>query len=566
VLKPFVELSLSLMKRVLRSAALSVVASLVMAPAGLAGETAPLHPSVIPLPAKSKMGQGFFVATNRTTIEANGQGASETAQYLADVLRRSTTLELPILHGQGRSGDSTIILSTYSDAPDLGPEGYKLVIEPRKVSINANTAAGLFYGAQTFLQLLPPAVLSDAAVPNTVWSAQCVRIEDKPRFAWRGLLLDVSRHFFSKEELKQLMDAMAIHKINVLQLHLTDDNGWRVEIKKYPLLTEKGAWRDSIDFGLDPKSSKAYRSDGKYGGFYTQDDIRELVKYAQIRNINIVPEIEMPSHAYAALSAYPEMRCTGARDSGIYCIGNESTFSFLQDVLTEIFTLFPGRYIHIGGDEAPGDQWMSCEKCRAKMEQLGIKQPSQLEHYMIERMGEFVDSHNKILVGWSEIKEGGGVPPHAVLMDWIGGAVDAANTGHQVVMAPTSTCYFDCLQSTDEAKEPKPVQHAYVPLPFVYAFDPIPPEVEGAAAKNIIGTEGCVSTEFIPSLSHAEYMTFPRLCALSEVAWSPKSSRNWNDFMQRLKLHRSRLDAMHINYRKQSFIDSSNSTSLNAEP
>ncbi len=502
-------------------------------------------PSIIPMPAKMSVDKGAFRIEENVDVSCSGTGAIEAGKYLATKLRQSTGFSVPVSANVGQK-PAAIRLSCTAG---VGQEDYKLTVGAHSVSITASNQAGLFNGVQTFLQLLPPEIFSQSVVRDQQWTAPCVRIADSPRFAWRGVLLDVSRHFFTPDELKKYLDAMALQKVNVCHLHLTDWDGWRLEIKKYPRLTEVGAWRDGIGFDLDPKSSTAYRADGKYGGFYTQDEMRDIIKYAQERNITIIPEIEMPGHAGAALAAYPEMRCNNSKDSGVFCIANEESFSFLQSVLSEVFELFPSKYIHIGGDEVPGNEWMACDKCQAKMRELGIKDPHQLENYMIERMGKFIQSKNRVLVGWSEIKEGGGVPPGAVLMDWIGGSVEAASSGHDVVMAPTSNCYFDYYQGSDPKLEPPAMPKTFLPLQTVYSFEPVPSELSEGKAKHIIGVEGCVWTEYIPSMSQVEYMTFPRLCALMEVGWSPKNSRDLNDFMRRLSVHTKRLDAMGVRYR-----------------
>jgi hexosaminidase len=356
---------------------------------------------------------------------------------------------------------------------------------------------------------------------------------------------------------KQILDEMALHKLNVLQLHLTDDQGWRVEIKKYPKLTEIGAWRKSIGFGLDPKSSTAYGPDGRYGGFYTQDNIRELVAYAQSRQITILPEIEMPGHAGAALSAYPEFSCQGGpystdQDAGVfaavYCAGNDQTYEFLRDVLAEVAQLFPSSYIHIGGDEVPKENWQKCPKCQARMKQEGLKNENELQSYFIRRTAATLGGLNRKLIGWSEIREGG-LTQNATLMDWIGGSVEAARARQDVIMTPTAYCYLDYYQSTNHGTEPRAIG-GYVSLPKVYSFEPIPAELEPQFRRHILGAQANLWTEYIASMGHAEYMLFPRLCALSEVVWSAPKARNYQAFTQCLQVHLRRLDLLHINYRK----------------
>ena len=388
------------------------------------------------------------------------------------------------------------------------------------------------------------------------WQIPCVEIEDQPRFKWRGLMLDVARHFFTKEEVKQVLDAMALHKMNTFHWHLVDDQGWRIEIKKYPRLTQVGAWRKEIGFKLDPKASTAYGPDGRYGGFYTQADIREVVAYAQARHITIVPEIEMPGHSTAALMAYPQFSCTGGPFNtdlpggvfdGVYCAGNEETFVFVENVLTEVMALFPGKYIHVGGDEVTTDNWENAPNARPGCNSEGLKNGKELESYFIRRVEKIVNAHGHTLIGWSEIREGG-LAQNAAVMDWIGGAVEAARAGHDVVMTPLKDCYLDHYQSQDQSNEPHAIG-GYLPLNEVYAFEPMPANLEPQYQSHILGAQGNCWTEYMPSLKHVEYMVFPRLCALSEVVWSPKDARNWDDFTQRLQVDLRRLDELGVNYR-----------------
>jgi hexosaminidase len=349
---------------------------------------------------------------------------------------------------------------------------------------------------------------------------------------------------------------MAWYKLDEFHWHLVDDQGWRVEIKKYPLLTEMGAWRKQIGFGLDAKASTAYGPDGRYGGFYTQDDIREVVAYAQARHINIVPEIEMPGHSSAALMAYPQFSCTGGPFTtdlpggvfnGVYCAGNDASFAFIDDVLTEIFSLFPGEYVHIGGDEVLVDNWKNCPKCQARMRREGLAKESELEGYFIRRVEKIVNAHHRRLIGWSEIREGG-LASSAAVMDWVGGAVEAATAGHDVVMSPLSDCYFDHYQSLDHLKEPHAIG-GYLPLRQVYSFEPMPTNLPSLYQRHILGAQANLWTEYIPSFSHVQYMVFPRLAALAEVVWSPKASRNWEDFSRRVSVDCVRLDQLGVNHR-----------------
>jgi hexosaminidase len=529
--------------------------------------------SIIPLPAKMEARPGVFklrtgtrvlgVRLHRGTRILADAASRDTALYLAAQLRKATGVKFQVQDFNSRMPDGNsqtpregdILLTTQGADASLGPEGYQLSVTPGSVVIRAPADAGAFYGAQTFLQLLPPEVFATSRVHGVKWTAPCVEITDQPRFAWRGLMLDVSRHFFNKREVESILDLMAMHKLNRFHWHLTDDQGWRIEIKKYPKLTEVGAWRKGVNFNLDPKDTTAYGPDGRYGGYYTQDDIREVTAYAAARHILVVPEIEMPGHSTAALEAYPQYSCTGGPFTtdlnggvfnGIYCAGNDDTFTFLDDVLGEVFDLFPGPYIHIGGDEVRLDNWEKCAKDQdlMKRENLG---PGQVESWFIRRMEKFINGRGRTLIGWSEISQGG-LAKSAIVMDWIGGAREAASAGHDVVMSPTGYCYLDHYQSTDHAHEPRAIG-GYLPLRKVYSFEPIPAGLDPADAPHILGAQGNLWTEYVPSLKRAEYMIFPRETAMAEVVWSPKESRNWEDFTRRLGADCKRLDAAGANYR-----------------
>jgi hexosaminidase len=517
-------------------------------------------PAIIPVPQHLQSEEGVFRLTPKTRIHVDA-GSETTGRLLAQQLRRATGFPLPVEVESSTPGPvhGDVSLSSQDTQTARGPEGYQLAVTPEAAVIRAAAPAGAFYGAQSLLQLLPPKIMSSGMVTGVDWTMPCVRIEDQPRFQWRGMMLDVSRHFFTKQEVEKLLDVMAVLKLNRFHWHLVDDQGWRIEIKRYPRLTQIGAWRPGIGFKLDPKSSTAYGPDGRYGGYYTQSDIREVVAYAQARHITIVPEIEMPGHSTAALEAYPQFSCTGGPFTqplvggvfnGIYCPGNDAAFEFVENILSEVFQLFPGKYIHVGGDEVPTDNWKHCAKCQARMKAEGLTQERQLESYFIQRIEKFVNAHGKTLIGWSEIREGG-LAKNAVIMDWIGGAEEAATNGHDVVMTPTDTCYFDKYQSANHATEPYAIG-GYLPLSKVYSMEPIPAGLPLQFQSHILGVQANVWTEYMPSLRHVEYMVFPRLCALAEVAWSPANSRNWNDFMSRLEQWAPRLDAMGVNYRRRS--------------
>jgi hexosaminidase len=515
-------------------------------------------PAIIPLPQTMQVQPGSFVLGAGTKIRVDS-ATEETGRHLAGELRRRTSVQCEVVSGTKGQGGSSIELTLQGANPALGDEGYTLIVAPEGITIRAGTSAGLFYGVQSFLQLLP--VVDETARRATNWSIPCVHIEDQPRFRWRGLMLDVSRHFFTKQEVERLLDEMAWHKLNVFHWHLVDDQGWRLEIKKYPRLTEVGAWRKATGFGMDPKASTAYGTDGRYGGYYTQDDVREVVAYAQARHIDIVPEIEMPGHSSAALMAYPQFSCTGGPFTtdlpggvfnGIYCAGNEDSFAFVEDILTEVCSLFPGPYIHIGGDEVLVDNWKKCPKCQARMRQEGLTNESELEGYFIRRVEKILNSHHRRLVGWSEIREGG-LAANATVMDWVGGATEAATAGHDVVMSPLADCYFDHYQSLDQSKEPHAIG-GYLPLKQVYKFEPIPANLPAAYQQHILGAQANVWTEYMPNFKHVEYMVWPRLCALAEVDWSLKTSRDWEDFQRRMRIDGLRLDQLGVNHRALSTI------------
>ena len=519
-------------------------------------------PSLIPLPQKLSVREGSFPITPATAIYAD-LASQPTAAFLRERLRPATGYPLNTrASGVGEAAiPGGIYLTTNNAKASLGPEGYELIVAPDSVVIRAPTQAGLFYGVQTLLQLLPPEIFATNPVNQGVWKIPCVRIEDWPRFAWRGFMLDVSRHFFNKSEVETFLDAMALHKMNVFHWHLTDDHGWRIEIKKYPRLTQIGAWRSGGGFGFDPKSTTAYGPDGRYGGFYTQDDIRELVKYAADRHITIVPEIEMPGHSTAALAAYPEYSCTGGPFepsltagifNGIYDPAKEATFQFLADILTEVAPLFPGKYIHIGGDEVPMETWKASADCQALMRREGLKNEDELQSWFTRRIEKIVSARGHSMLGWSEIMHGG-LAQNAAVMDWIGGAKEAAAQGHDVVMTPTAYCYFDFYQSSNHVAEPKAASWGGpLTLDQMYAFEPMPTNLPPELQAHILGAQGNLWTEQIPNLKQAEYMTFPRACALAEVTWSAKDARNWDDFMRRLQVHVRRLDGMNIHYRHAS--------------
>jgi hexosaminidase len=518
--------------------------------------------AIIPWPQKVTLEAGVFKLTPDTRIYTDS-ASHETGNILTERLCRSTGYPLTTRTQffSSKAVKGCILLTTKDANTNLGGEGYDLIVTPDSVVIRAPTQAGLFYGVQTLFQLLPPQIFSSNVVQHLDWQIPCVQIEDWPRFKWRGLMLDVSRHFFNKSEVETVLDAMALHKLNVFHWHLTDDQGWRIEIKKYPMLTQIGAWRSGVGFDLDPKSTTAYGPDGRYGGFYTPADIREVVNYAAARHITVVPEIEMPGHSTAALAAYPQFSCTGGPFTngttagifnGIYNPANPATFKFLDNVLTEVFRLFPDRYVHLGGDEVPKETWKNSPACQALMKQEGLTNEDQLQGWFMRRMETFVSAHGRTMIGWSEILQGG-LASNAVVMDWIGGAKEAASAGHDVVMSPTAYCYLDFYQSSNHVAEPKAANWGGpLTLPKIYSYNPMPANLPPQLQSHILGTQGNLWTEWIPNLEHAEYMIFPRECAIAEITWSSESSHNWDDFVRRLQIHAQRLDELGINYRHAS--------------
>ncbi|MDP5092104.1 MAG: beta-N-acetylhexosaminidase, partial [Polaribacter sp.] len=415
-------------------------------------------------------------------------------------------------------------------------------INKNQIKISAKSSKGAFYAVQSLLQLLPPKTTSKSI------AIQCLEIKDEPKFVYRGMHLDVSRHFFSVDFIKKYLDLMAMLKMNTFHWHLTDDQGWRIEIKKYPKLQEIAAFRKETLIGHF--SDEPQQFDGKkYGGFYTQEQIKEIVSYASERQITVIPEIEMPGHSQAAIAAYPELGCTGKQIEvatkwgvfeDIYCT-NENTFKFLEDVIDEVIPLFPGKYIHIGGDEAPKTQWKNCIHCQNLIKKEGLKDEHELQSYFITRMEKYINSKGKLIIGWDEILEGG-LAPNATVMSWRGiqGAIDAAKQKHTVVLTPNSHCYFDYYQSDNEA-EPLAIG-GFLPLEKVYDFNPIPDELSTDESKFVLGVQGNVWTEYLSTPEKVEYMVFPRAIALAEVVWSSSENKNYTDFIHRLEFFNKRLD------------------------
>ena len=501
-------------------------------------------------------------------------GASrETGEYLAVMLFKSTGYRFEIISNSGLVPvPGTILLTTNSATSSLGPEGYELTVATNYVLIRAPASAGLFYGVQTLLQLLPPEILSPRPVVGVPWTAPCISIQDSPRFPWRGWMLDSVRHFFNKDEVKKFLDEMALHKLNRFHWHLDDDAGWRIEIMKWPLLTQVGAWRTNVNFGLNPRSSTAYDENGRYGGFYTQNDVREIVAYAAQRHITIIPEIEMPGHSTAAIKAYPQFACgcptcanstpsldiTNSNANGVFCAAKPETREFLHDVLNEVMDLFPGPYIHIGGDEVNFNNWQQHSQDVELMASLGITSMQKYQSYFTQQIADWIKSRGRTMIGWSEIMNGGLVT-NSVLMDWKTGsssrATQAATNGQYVVMTPTTYCYINEWETGTNSNgsgviwsnEP-PAQSGFVPLNTTYSMEPIPAGLAATFTNYILGAQGNCWSEYIPSALNMEFRMFPRLCALAEVNWTPASLKNYTDFTNRLVVHKQRLKSMGVNY------------------
>ena len=518
--------------------------------------------AIIPRPAGMETRPGAFELRPRTRIVTDAASAPDGA-LLAEMLGRATGFPLPVTRERGGEADVIVVRREAGSIGPIGPmgpmpEGYRLEVAREKVTITSPGAAGAFYACQTIRQLLPAEILNEKPVGGVPWTLPCALIEDGPRFPWRGLMLDVSRHFATAKFVKKFIDAMALHKFNVFHWHLTEDQGWRIEIKKYPRLTEIGAHRAQTVRGLN---TDCY--DGTpHGGFYTQDEIREVVAYAAARHVTIVPEIEMPGHAQAALAAYPELACTRGPfkvmerwgiSGDVYCAGNERVYGFLEEVLTEVLELFPGRFIHIGGDECPKERWLACPKCRTRMRKEGLKDGHQLQSYFVRRIERFLSSKGRRLVGWDEILEGG-LAPGATVMSWRGvkGGITAAKAGHDAVMAPMPFTYLNFYQSRARGREPLAFG-GFLPLHKVYQFEPVPAAlsaVSATLARHILGGQGQLWSEYLPDEERIEYMAYPRAAALAEVLWSAPGLKNYAGFKQRLAVHLKRLEILGIRYRR----------------
>jgi len=495
---------------------------------------------IIPKPLFQELDKGVFIMDEKVLLVSDPK-LSEVSDYFKIYLEENYQIEF-----NAQKGIKKIIFTINDTIPN--EEEYELKIEEENIFIESKNARGAFYAVQSLIQLLPlPSDLNSFKIP-------CLRIKDQPQFTYRGMHLDVGRHFFSVDFIKKYIDLMAKLKMNTFHWHLTEDQGWRIEIKKYPKLQEIAAYRKETLIGH--YNDQPHQFDGKpYGGFYTQEQIKEVVAYAKTRQVTIIPEIEMPGHSQAAIAAYPELGCTGEQVEvatkwgvfdEVYC-PKESTFKFLEDVIDEVVSLFPGKYIHIGGDEAPKTNWKNCEYCQKLIRKEGLEDEHGLQSYFITRMEKYINSKGKQIIGWDEILEGG-LAPNATVMSWRGtkGAVQAAKEGHDVILTPGSHCYFDHYQSENE-NEPLAIG-GFLPLEKVYHFNPIPEGLTDKEAKHVLGAQGNVWTEYMQTEKQVEYMAFPRAIALSEVLWSSPKHKNYSDFIHRLEQYQKRLDQLEVNY------------------
>ena len=506
--------------------------------------------SLFPHPQSIERSEGSFTLNADTVICAQDRNLGE---MLASYLRPATGFALPV-ESVGDATRSGNVISLVEEKDLDSSEAYRLRVSSDEVELSASAPAGFRHGFQTLRQLLPPQILGGERAVGIDWKIPALRISDAPAFGWRGLHLDVGRHMFPLGFIKKFIDLLAFYKFNTFHWHLTEDQGWRIEIKKYPKLTEIGANRKETCL---PTNWRKF--DGKpYGGFYTQEQIREVVAYAGERGITVIPEIELPGHSLAALTAYPELGCVGKDyqvrttwgiDENIYCAGNDGVFTFLKDVFSEVLELFPSEFIHVGGDEAPKKQWKRCPACQARIKAEGLKNEDELQSWFVRQFDNWLSERGRRLIGWDEILEGG-LAPNAAVMSWRGsdGGIEAANAGHDVVMTPTTYCYLDYYQAENFASEPPALRH-FLPLSKVYQFEVVPDEIADDKKHHILGGQGNLWTEYIPTTDHLEYMAYPRAVALAEVLWNHPEQRDYEGFVARLKGHLPCLDTLGVNYR-----------------
>ena len=523
--------------------------------AAVSAEGAPPPLAVVPQPTTVVPSDGIFTLTSATVVVANEASRGE-ATRLAESLRPATGLPLPVVASV--DGRPAITLDSPVSGLVESREQYSITVTSTGITIYAPFENGLFYGGQTLRQLLPPAAFSPTPVRGVTWSLPAIHIDDRPAFPWRGMHLDCARHFFPVSFVKRYIDLLAMHKMNVFHWHLTDDQGWRLQIKKYPRLADVGSRRAGSSVP-DPDHPGHLKFDAvPYGGFYTQDQVRDVVAYAAARHVTVVPEIEMPGHSAAAIAAYPWLGVSGQPIEVRTKWGVEphllnpspETVAFYQDVLTEVMALFPSPYIHCGGDEAPKGEWDHSPAVQARIRSLGLKDSEAMQAWFMGQMDQFLTRHGRHLIGWDEILAGG-LTPGAAVMSWRGdaGAFAAATQHHDAVNASNGYTYFDHYQSTDHAREPFAIG-GYLPLSKVYEFQPVPPKLGEGGRRFVLGGQGQVWTEYIATPQQAEYMAYPRAAALAEVLWSNPAHRDFADFRGRLAVDLQRLDAMGVNYRK----------------
>lgn len=499
--------------------------------------------SIIPAPLSIEEKQGRFTFNKETRIILKDKSAEAPLHFLIDRLTQTAQLPIKVQNKMGKPSDNYILFGRANDQA-LGDEGYKIEITPESIQVLANKEAGFFYAIQSLLQLLPAEIYSNTATYRNEWSVPATIITDIPQFEYRGLHLDVGRHLYPVAFIKKYIDLLSMQKMNRFHWHLTEDQGWRIEIKKYPELTKVGSIRKETIINRNSATALQIYDGTPYGGFYTQEDIKEIVAYAKERYITIIPEIDLPGHMLAALATYPELGCTGGPYEvgtkwGVYddvlCAGNENIYPFVENILKEVFALFPGEYVHIGGDECPKTRWKSCSKCQAKIKELKLKDEHELQSYVIRRVEKYLNANGKKLIGWDEILEGG-IAPNAALMSWRGvaGGITAAKSKHPVIMTPNTYVYLDHYQANPDLS---PLANGRVcSLERTYSYDPIPKELTEEEASYIKGIQANVWTEYIKTPEQVEYMTYPRANAVAETGWSNPEHKNWDNYLSRLQL------------------------------
>ncbi|SFS68480.1 hexosaminidase [Zhouia amylolytica] len=530
---------------------------------------------IIPKPVSVTQKDGRFLVDK--TIIMGDEALRNEAEYLSQLLTIASGKKVSYAPGGTRLGS---VIHLGIDESIEGEEGYTLKVTNKEIIISGKTSKGVFYGIQTLRQLLPANSEKQSVAELTI---PAVEIHDNPNYQYRGMHLDVARHFFPADFIKKYIDLLAMHKMNTFHWHLTEDQGWRIEIKKYPKLTEIGAYRNGTIVGHYPGTENDNK---KYGGFYTQDEIKEIVQYAADRHITVIPEIELPGHSSAAIAAYPELSCfpeeptevpndmmseksKELQENGInkvvqeswgvyndvYCAGKEETFEFLQNVLDEVIPLFPSKYIHIGGDECPKANWERCPNCQKRINDEGLADEHELQSYFIQRIEKYLNAKGKRIIGWDEILEGG-LAPNATVMSWRGekGGIESAKQQHDVIMTPNHSCYFDHYQDKDKENEPLAIG-GLTTVEDVYNYNPHPEELSAEESKYILGAQANVWTEYIGTTDYVEYMILPRMTALSEVVWVANDTKNWDDFKSRLSAFKDRYDALGLNYAKHVFED-----------